>query len=93
MMKEKLCTKFIEVDMIKIKKNRIRHDSDKLANVLMKIIVQEKILHEKKNIFEYIYLEQKLRKKTRIGSRAISFSPKVKGEVCRNCDISKEEVS
>lgn len=63
--REKLCTKYVEVDMIRIKKGLIRHDEDKLANVLMKTVMQEKIIHDKKNIFEYIYLEQRLRKENR----------------------------
>lgn len=59
--KEKLNVKYIEFDMIKIKKGLIRHDEDKLAKILMETILKKKMINDEKRVFEYIYLSQKLR--------------------------------
>lgn len=53
---------YIQCDMLKIKKNCVRHDEDKLARVLMNTIMQRKIAFDEKRVFEYIYLLQRLRK-------------------------------
>ncbi|MEG1255102.1 gluconeogenesis factor YvcK family protein [Clostridium sp.] len=63
--KEKLSTKYIECDMIKIKKGLIRHDENKLAQILMETIMRKKLIHDDKRVFEYIYLVQRLRKENK----------------------------
>lgn len=55
-------TEYVECDMLKIKKGCVRHDEDKLARVLMDIIMQRKIAFDERRVFEYIYLLQRLRK-------------------------------
>jgi len=60
--KEKLNVKYIEFDMIKIKKELIRHDEDKLAKILIETILKKKMINDEKRIFEYIYLSQRLRR-------------------------------
>ncbi|HCO74676.1 MAG TPA: hypothetical protein DIT16_07480, partial [Clostridium sp.] len=54
--------KYIEFDMIKIKKELIRHDEDKLAKILIETILKKKMINDEKRIFEYIYLSQRLRR-------------------------------
>lgn len=60
--KDKLNVKYIEFDMIKIKKELIRHDEDKLAKILIETILKKKMINDEKRIFEYIYLSQRLRR-------------------------------
>lgn len=59
--KEKLDVKYIEFDMIKVKKGLIRHDEDKLAKILIETVLKKKMINDEKRVFEYIYLSQRLR--------------------------------
>lgn len=55
-------TKYIECDMIKIKRELIRHDEDKLAKILMKTIVSRRMKQGSKRIEEYIQLAHEMKK-------------------------------
>lgn len=59
--KEKLDVKYIEFDMIKVKKGLIRHDEDKLTKILIETVLKKKMINDEKRVFEYIYLSQRLR--------------------------------
>ncbi len=63
--KEKLNVKYVEFDMIKIKKGLIRHDECKLAKILIETILKKKMIHDEKRVFEYIYLSQRLRRENK----------------------------
>ncbi|MCY6483291.1 uridine diphosphate-N-acetylglucosamine-binding protein YvcK [Clostridium aestuarii] len=58
---DKLNVKVIEGDFITVKNNWVRHDQDKLAQLLMKTIMEKKLLYDKKKIIEYFYLSQRLK--------------------------------
>lgn len=55
-------TKYIECDMIKIKRELIRHDEDKLAKILMKTIVSRSMKQGDKRIEEYMQLAHEMKK-------------------------------
>ncbi|KOF58057.1 MULTISPECIES: gluconeogenesis factor YvcK family protein [Clostridium] len=51
----------IKGDFIKIKDGLVRHDSDKLASILIETIMDKKLFYDKKKIIEYFYLSQRLK--------------------------------
>ena len=53
--------KVIEGDFVTIKNGWLRHDPDKLAKFLMEIIMDKKLLFDRKKIIEYFYLSQRLK--------------------------------
>lgn len=53
--------KIIEGDFIKVKNGLIRHNSDKLADILIETIMDKKLLADKKKIIEYFYLSERLK--------------------------------
>ena len=60
--------KNLGVDLIldniaKIKDGTVKHDSNKLAEVLINTIMQKKLLYDKKKIFEYMYLSQRIKER------------------------------
>lgn len=55
-------TKYIECDMIKIKRELIRHDEDKLSKILMKTIVSRSMKQGNKRIEEYMQLAHEMKK-------------------------------
>lgn len=57
----KLNVKIAQGDFLTISKGFIRHDPDKLANFLIEIIMDKKLLYDKKKIIEYFYLSQRLK--------------------------------
>lgn len=56
-----LNVKIIEGDFIKIKNGLIRHNSEKLADILIETIMDKKLLADKKKIIEYFYLSERLK--------------------------------
>lgn len=58
---KKLNAKVIEGDFITIKKGFIRHDQEKLADILIETIMDKKLLFDKKKIIEYFYLSERLK--------------------------------
>ncbi len=51
----------IKSDFVKVKKGYVRHDTDKLAAVLVETIMEKKLFYDKKKIVEYFYLSQRLK--------------------------------
>lgn len=56
-----LNAKCIEADLVKIKDGHIKHNTDKLAEVLVDVIMEKKLQYDKKKIIEYMYLSQRIR--------------------------------
>lgn len=51
----------VEGDFITVKNGFVRHDPDKLARFLMEIIMDKKLLYDRKKILEYFYLSRRLK--------------------------------
>ena len=51
---------------MKIKNQLVKHDSDKLAEVLVDTIMEKKLLYDKKKIIEYMYLSQRIKERVRV---------------------------
>lgn len=51
----------IEGDFIKVKNGLIRHNSEKLASILIETIMDKKLLYDRKKIIEYFYLSERLK--------------------------------
>lgn len=60
-----LNVKIIGEDLINIKNGLIRHNSEKLASVLIETIMDKKLLYDKKKIIEYFYLSERLKEKNK----------------------------
>ncbi|MBU3207176.1 YvcK family protein [Clostridium algidicarnis] len=60
---EKLNVKLIESDFVKTTKGLIRHDSEKLASVIVETIMDKKLFYDRKKIIEYFYLSERLKQK------------------------------
>lgn len=58
---ENLNVNVIEGDFIGTKNGFIRHDSDKLAAILIETIMEKKLLYDRKKIIEYFYLSERLK--------------------------------
>ena len=57
--------KVIEGDFISIKDGLIRHNSEKLASILIETIMDKKLLFDRKKIIEYCYLSERLKENKR----------------------------
>lgn len=51
----------IEGDLIKIQNGYVRHNSEKLAAILIETIMEKKLLYDKKKIIEYLYLSERIK--------------------------------
>lgn len=60
---EALGIDIVQEDLISISNGYIKHNSDKLAEVLIDVIMEKKLLYDKKKIIEYMYLSQKIRQR------------------------------
>ncbi|SHE69709.1 gluconeogenesis factor YvcK family protein [Clostridium fallax] len=60
---KKLGLDIVKANLVKIKKDLIRHDSDHLAEVLIETIMEKKLLYDRKKILEYMYLSQRVKSK------------------------------
>lgn len=58
---EKLGIEVIKSDFVKIQKGYVRHDTEKLAAVLLQTIMEKKLFYDEKRTVEYFYLSQKLK--------------------------------
>ncbi|HBC97187.1 MAG TPA: hypothetical protein DC034_10380, partial [Clostridium sp.] len=56
-----LGVKVIEGDFISAKNGLIRHNSEKLASILIETIMDKKLLYDRKKIIEYFYLSERLK--------------------------------
>lgn len=52
-------------NLVKVKNGTVKHDSDKLAEVLADTIMEKKLLYDKKKIIEYMYLSQRIKARDR----------------------------
>ncbi|WP_244833948.1 YvcK family protein [Clostridium sp. BJN0001] len=50
-------------NLIKMENGFIKHDADKLAEVLADTIMEKKLLYDKKKIIEYMYLSQRIKQR------------------------------
>ncbi len=66
---EDMNVKVIEGDFIKIKNGLVRHDSEKLAAILIETIMDKKLLFDRKKIIEYFYLSERLKESKGIKNR------------------------
>jgi uncharacterized cofD-like protein len=57
--------KIVGEDLVKIKNGLVKHDSDKLAEILADTIMEKKLLYDKKKIIEYMYLSQLIKERVR----------------------------
>lgn len=57
----KLGVNVIGGDFMKIKNNLVRHNSEKLASILIETIMDKKLLYDRKKIIEYFYLSERLK--------------------------------
>lgn len=57
--------KIVGENLVKIKNDTVKHDSDKLAEVLADTIMEKKLLYDKKKIIEYMYLSQRIKERVR----------------------------
>lgn len=55
--------KRIDGDLINIKNGFIRHNSEKLASMIIETIMEKTLLYDKKKIIEYFYLSERLKEK------------------------------
>jgi uncharacterized cofD-like protein len=51
----------VKGNFIKIKNGYVRHDSDKLAAILVETIMDKKLFYDRKKIIEYFYLSERLK--------------------------------
>lgn len=65
---EALEVKVIKSDFVKVRNRLIRHDSEKLAAILIETIMDKKLLFDKKKIIEYFYLSERLKENKGIKS-------------------------
>ncbi len=59
----KLGIEIIKSDFVKVTKGYVRHDADKLADILVRTIMEKKLFYDKKKIVEYFYLSQRLKER------------------------------
>ena len=60
---KKLNINIIEDSLFKINKGYVKHDSEMLAEIIFKTILDKKLSYDEKRIIEYIYLSQRIRGK------------------------------
>lgn len=58
---KKLNVNIIEGDFITVRNGLIRHNSEKLASILIETIMDKKLLFDRKKIIEYFYLSERLK--------------------------------
>lgn len=55
----------VEDNLVYIYKNLVRHNSRKLAGIIMKVILNKRLLGDKKRLLEYYYLNERLKESGR----------------------------
>ena len=48
-------------DLVRVDNGFVKHDTDKLAGLIINTIMEKKLLYERKKIIEYMYLSQRLK--------------------------------
>ncbi|MBU5592595.1 YvcK family protein [Clostridium sp. MSJ-4] len=59
----RLNVKIIDSNLVKTRKGLVRHDSEKLASVIVETIMEKKLFYDRKKIIEYFYLSERLKQK------------------------------
>lgn len=54
---------YVQEDLVKIDGGYVKHNADKLSEVLVDTIMKKKLLYDKKKILEYMYLSQRIRER------------------------------
>ncbi|MEG0772745.1 gluconeogenesis factor YvcK family protein [Clostridium sp.] len=52
---------YIKSNIVKIKNGYVRHDENKLAEILIETVMRKKLFYDEKRILEFFYLSQKLK--------------------------------
>ncbi|GAA0716630.1 YvcK family protein [Clostridium malenominatum] len=60
-----LNVKTVEADFVSVKNGLIRHNSEKLASILIETIMDKKLLYDRRKIIEYFYLSERLKDKNK----------------------------
>ncbi|GFP74040.1 gluconeogenesis factor YvcK family protein [Clostridium fungisolvens] len=60
---QKMGVEVVKANLVNINKGLIRHDSEKLAEIIMQTVMEKKLLYDRKKILEYMYLSQRLKEK------------------------------
>ncbi len=58
---DKLNVKVVKSNLVKVRKDLIRHDSEKLSAMLIETIMDKKLFYDRKKIIEYFYLSERLK--------------------------------
>lgn len=53
----------VQENILKVENGIVKHDSDRLAEVLIDTIMEKKLLYDKKKIIEYMYLSQRIKER------------------------------
>jgi uncharacterized cofD-like protein len=53
----------VEENILKVENGIVKHDSERLAEVLIDTVMKKKLLYDKKKIFEYMYLSQRIKER------------------------------
>ncbi len=60
-----LDVEIVEENLIKITKGYVKHDSEYLAEIIMKTVIEKELKWDKEKILEYVYSLQKMREKNK----------------------------
>ena len=58
-----LGVEIVEENLVKITKGYVKHDSEYLADIIMKTVIEKELKWDKEKILEYVYSLQKMREK------------------------------
>lgn len=60
---KELGVEIVKENLVKVSNGTVKHNSEKLAEVLVDTIMERKLLYDKKKIFEYMYLSQRIKER------------------------------
>lgn len=60
---KELGVEIVTENLVKVSNGTVKHNSEKLAEVLVDTIMERKLLYDKKKIFEYMYLSQRIKER------------------------------
>ncbi|MGL5152237.1 MAG: gluconeogenesis factor YvcK family protein [Clostridium sp.] len=60
----------VKKNLVRIKKDYVKHDSNYLAEIIMETIMDKKLLYDRKKIIEYMYLSQRIKQKDKEAKEA-----------------------
>ena len=67
-----LGVEIVEENLVKITKGYVKHDSEYLADIIMKTVIEKELKWDKEKILEYVYSLQKMREKRNFKENYIS---------------------